>query len=135
MEIGPQTVSGSCSSDGSLQPGCRTSTGSFYLWAWIWRGRGTQSGFLGLVHGVSSGGPGEDLCTYCHFRGFCSVGVDCTAESLWGSLTCEAGARTTGSWIGVARSCGSGSVSGGCPGRRRNGRNCEGSGALWTSSG
>lgn len=66
MEIFPQTVSGSWRLRGSLQLGCETWTGSFCLWAWIWRvkGSGTQSGYVSLVHGVSSGGRGGDLYTW-----------------------------------------------------------------------
>lgn len=66
MESVPLTVSGSWRLGGSLRPGCGTWIGSFYLWAWIWRvkGSGTRSGYVSPVHGVSSGALGADLCTW-----------------------------------------------------------------------
>lgn len=66
MENVPQMVSGSWRLAGSLQLGCGTWTGSFYLWTWIWgvKGCGKRSGYASLVHGESSGGHEEDLCTW-----------------------------------------------------------------------
>lgn len=134
MEISPQTVSESWRLGGSLRPGCGTWTGSFCPWVLIWMVKGKWNGYVNLVHGVPCGGHEEDLCT-CHFHGFCSVYVDCRIGSLWGSQTSEDDAQKRGCGTCGVHNCGSGSAFCGYPGRHRSGRNCEGNGAPWPSSG
>lgn len=66
MGIVPRAASGDSGWAGTPPPGCGTWTGSFYLWAGVWRrvkGSETGSGCGGAARGGPCGGPEEDLCT------------------------------------------------------------------------
>jgi len=63
MAIVPRAASENWQWVGSLQPGCGTWTGSFYLWAWAWRvpGSGMQSGYARPVDVEPCAAPEEAL--------------------------------------------------------------------------